>query len=116
MTVMYRHPKVLRMARDYARILRQRRQEALQPKTFNPQEVIIEVVPRVLQGFWALPRQVLLNMPSKVLSQLSVSVTKAVLDQISCALSTTVERQTSFSRTIRDEIVQSILTEISSTH
>lgn len=80
-------------------------------KLLCPKAVVIEVVPRVLQGFWVLPQHALLNMPSQLLSKMSVGVTQAVLDQVSSAL-TTVEHQTTFTRSIRDDMVLSILTEI----
>ncbi len=75
----------------------------------------MEVVPRVLQGFWVLPPHPLLNMPSQQLSKMSVGVTKAVLDRVSNAV-TTVEHYAIFSRSIRDDMVLSILTKIRQTH
>ncbi|XP_071314238.1 mucin-16-like [Trachinotus anak] len=111
----FQHPKVRCMARDYAKILTQRQQEPPSSKVLSPKEVVMEVVPRVLQGFWVLPSRVLLNMPSQKLSRLSVGVTKATLDRVSSAL-TTVGHQATFSRSIRDDMVLSILTEIRQTH
>ncbi|XP_023275107.1 uncharacterized protein LOC111664658 [Seriola lalandi dorsalis] len=99
------------MAKDYAKILRQRQQEASSSKVLSPQEVVMEVVPRVLQGFWVLPPRALLNMPSQLLSKLSVGVAKATLDRVSSAL-TTMGHQANFSRSMRDDMVLSILTEI----
>ncbi len=116
MTFIYRDPVVLKTARDYARILRKRQQEDPRSKTFSPQEVVLEVIPRVLQGFWVLPRCSLLNMASKKLSQMSISVTKAVLDRVLSTLSNNAACQVDFSRIARDEIVQSILEEIRQTH
>lgn len=114
MTVTHRHPKVLSMAQDYAKILREEQQEAPCSKVLCPQEVVMEIVPRVLQGFWVLPPRPLLNMPSEQLSKLSVRVAKATLDSVSNVL-TTLDCQATFSRSIRDDMVLSILTEIRQT-
>ncbi|KAG7214632.1 hypothetical protein INR49_010524 [Caranx melampygus] len=108
----FQHHKVLSVAQDYAKILRDL--EAPGSKLVHPREMVIEVVPRVLQGFWALPPQALLNMPSQLLSKLSVGVAKATLDRLCNAL-TTVGCQANFTRSIRDDMVLSILTEIRQT-
>ncbi|XP_049898379.1 uncharacterized protein LOC126389004 [Epinephelus moara] len=110
----FQQPKVLSMAKKFARILRKKQRKAPSFKLLSPKEVVLEVVPRVLQGFWVLPPLPLLNMPSQRLSKMSVGVTKAVLDQVSNAL-TTVEHQVIFSRSIRDEMVQSIMNKIRQT-
>ncbi|XP_059201803.1 cell surface glycoprotein 1-like [Centropristis striata] len=110
----FQHPKLFNVALKYAKILRTNH-VAPSSKVLSPQEVVLEVVPRVLQGFWALPRRPLLNMPSQKLSTMSVGVTKAVLDRVTGAL-TGVEGQTTFSRSIRDDVVLSILTTIRQTH
>ncbi|XP_059201654.1 cell surface glycoprotein 1-like [Centropristis striata] len=110
----FQHPKLFNAALKYAKILRTNH-VAPSSKVLSPQDVVLEVVPRVLQGFWALPRRPLLNMPSQKLSTMSVGVTKAVLDRVTDAL-TGVEGQTTFSRSIRDDVVLSILTTIRQTH
>ncbi|KAL7394880.1 hypothetical protein ABVT39_006170 [Epinephelus coioides] len=110
----FQQPKVLSMAKKFARILRKKQRKAPSFKLLSPKEVVLEVVPRVLQGFWVLPPHPLLNMPSLRLSTMSVGVTKAVLDGVSNAL-TTVEHQIIFSRSIRDEMVQSIMNKIRQT-
>lgn len=80
-------------------------------KHLSPQEVAIEVVPRVVQGFWELPPRPILERPSKMLSEVSVGVTKATMDRLSNALMS-VENQATFSRCIRNAVIQSILTEV----
>ncbi|XP_026213057.1 uncharacterized protein LOC113160179 [Anabas testudineus] len=111
----FQHPKVLSVAQEYAQILREKKQEAPSFKLLCPQDVVMEVVPRVLQGFWVLPPRPLLNMPSLKLSKLSIGVTKAVLDGVSSGLPIN-NHQVTFSRSIRDDMVLSILTEIRQTH
>ncbi|XP_059202245.1 cell surface glycoprotein 1-like [Centropristis striata] len=110
----FQNPKLFNAALKYAKILRTNH-VAPSSKVLSPQDVVLEVVPRVLQGFWALPHRPLLNMPSQKLSTMSVGVTKAVLDRVTGAL-TGVEGQTTFSRSIRDDVVLSILTTIRQTH
>ncbi|XP_034545774.1 uncharacterized protein LOC117817275 isoform X2 [Notolabrus celidotus] len=107
----FKHPKLLSVVKDYAEILSHRQKEAPSARLLRPQEVVLEVVPKVLQGFWVLPLQPLLNMPSRQLSIMSVGVTKAVMDGVSSTL-TTLRHQAIFSRSIRDEMIQSILAKI----
>ncbi|KAG7240827.1 hypothetical protein INR49_023401, partial [Caranx melampygus] len=99
-------------AQDYAKILRDL--ELPGSKLLCPQEVVIEVVPRVLQGFWVPPHRALLSMPSQLLSKLSVGVAKATLDRVCNAL-TNEGCQANFTPFIRDDMVLSILTEIGQT-
>ncbi|XP_039866084.1 uncharacterized protein LOC120720463 [Simochromis diagramma] len=107
----FQAPKLLRVVKDYVEILKKKQQEQHNSKLLTAQEVVIEVVPRVLQGFWELPPRPLLNMASQSLSILSTSVTKATLDRVSRSL-TAMETQAVFTRSIRDDMVDSILTEI----
>ncbi|XP_037610160.1 arp2/3 complex-activating protein rickA-like isoform X1 [Sebastes umbrosus] len=109
---MYQGPKILRVAEKCAETLRQKQEEAPSSR-LGPQEVILEVVPKVLQGFWKHP-PTLLIMPSQKLSQMSVGVTKAVSDRVSYALN--AEHRATFSRSTRDDMVLSILTEIRQSH
>ncbi|CAI5637487.1 unnamed protein product [Oreochromis niloticus] len=106
----FQAPKLLSVVKDYIEILKKKQQEQHNSKLLTAQEVVIEVVPRVLQGFWELPPRPLLNMASQSLSILSTSVTKATLDRV--AKSLTAETQAIFTRSIRDNMVDSILTEI----
>ncbi|KAL3973655.1 DNA polymerase epsilon subunit 1 [Sarotherodon galilaeus] len=106
----FQAPKLLSVVKDYVEILKEKQQEQHNIKLLTAQEVVIEVVPRVLQGFWELPPRPLLNMASQSLSILSTSVTKATLDRVSKSL--TAETQAIFTRSIRDNMVDSILTEI----
>ncbi|XP_005942044.1 uncharacterized protein LOC102294219 [Haplochromis burtoni] len=107
----FQAPKLLSVVKDYIEILKEKQQEQHNSKLLTVQEVVIEVVPRVLQGFWELPPRPLLNMASQSLSILSTSVTKATLDRVSRSL-TAMETQAIFTRSIRDDMVNSILTEI----
>ncbi|XP_063316508.1 uncharacterized protein LOC134615778 [Pelmatolapia mariae] len=107
----FQAPKLLSVVKDYVEILKKKQQEQHNSKLLTAQEVVIEVVPRVLQGFWELPPRPLLNMASQSLSILSTSVTKATLDRVSKSL-TAMETQAIFTRSIRDNMVDSILTEI----
>ncbi|XP_039865992.1 uncharacterized protein LOC120720387 [Simochromis diagramma] len=107
----FQAPKLLSAVKDYVEILKKKQQEQPNSKLLTAQEVVVEVVPRVLQGFWELPPRPLLNMASQSLSILSTSVTKATLDRVSKSL-TAMETQAVFTRSIRDDMVDSILTEI----
>ncbi|XP_039856030.1 uncharacterized protein LOC120714062 [Simochromis diagramma] len=107
----FQTPKLLSNVRKYIDLLKERQQDAQTSKLFTATDVVIEVVPRVLHGFWKLPSYPLLNMSSQKLSILSTSVTKATLDRVSKSLLTT-ENQAIFSRSIRDDMVQSILSEV----
>ncbi|XP_018556841.1 uncharacterized protein LOC108900338 [Lates calcarifer] len=104
----FQHPKIIGQAQKYARTLAEQHQEAPSSKLLGPREVVIEVVPKVIQGFWLPPPNTSLNMPSQKLSKMAVGLTKAVEDQVTTALST-VLRQVTFSRSIRDDMVLSIL-------
>ncbi|KAG7473136.1 hypothetical protein JOB18_004045, partial [Solea senegalensis] len=78
----FRNPKIVSEAQRYARRLREQRQkQPPQPKVMGPGEVVLEVVPKVLQGFWEFPKDTALNMPSRGLSKIAVGATKAVEDQ-----------------------------------
>lgn len=107
MTVTYRLPKIISQAQKYARNLTKQHREATSSKLLLPREVVMEVVPKVLQGFWLPPPNTTFNMPSQQLSKMAVGVTKAVEDQVSTALSSMPHRVT-FSRSIRDYMVLSI--------
>ncbi|XP_044063034.1 actin cytoskeleton-regulatory complex protein pan1-like [Siniperca chuatsi] len=103
----FQHPKIISQAQKYARSLTEQQQEAPSSKLLSPREVVMEVVPKVLQGFWLPPPNTSFNMPSQQLSEMAVGVTKAVEDRVSTALSSML-RQVAFSRSIRDNMVLSI--------
>ncbi|XP_044064417.1 fibrous sheath CABYR-binding protein-like [Siniperca chuatsi] len=103
----FQHPKIISQAQKYARSLTEQQQEAPSSKLLGPREVVMEVVPKVLQGFWLPPPNTSFNMPSQQLSEMAVGVTKAVEDRVSTALSSML-RQVAFSRSIRDNMVLSI--------
>ncbi|XP_030595660.1 proline-rich protein 36-like [Archocentrus centrarchus] len=107
----FQNPKLLSMANKYIEMLIEMQQETQTSRLLTAEDVVIEVVPRVLQGFWQLPPKPLLNMASKSLSVLCTSVTKATLDKVSKTV-TTMESQAIFSSSIRDGLVQTILREI----
>ncbi|TKS91110.1 hypothetical protein D9C73_025244 [Collichthys lucidus] len=70
-------------------------------------EMVLKVLPKVLQGFWLPPPNTSFNMPSQQLSKMAVGVTKAVQDRVSKVLSS-VLLQATFSSSIRDNMVLSI--------
>ncbi|XP_039641980.1 proteoglycan 4 isoform X3 [Perca fluviatilis] len=103
----FQHPKLVNLAQEYGRSLTQQLQSAPSSKLLGPRDVVMEVLPKVLQGFWLPPPSTFLNMPSQQLSEMAVGVTKFVLDRVSTALST-VHHRVNFSRSIRDSMVLSI--------
>ncbi|XP_030575347.1 uncharacterized protein LOC115772998 isoform X2 [Archocentrus centrarchus] len=111
----FQAPKLLSMVKDYVELLKEKQQNTEISRLHTTEEVVIEVVPRVLQGFWQLPPQPLLNMASQSLSVLCTSVTKATLDKV-CKTLTAPEGHANFSRSIRDTMVHTILKEIREQH
>ncbi|GAA6224395.1 leucine-rich repeat extensin-like protein 5 [Lates japonicus] len=103
----FQHPKIISQAHKYAKSLTEQLQEASISNLLGPREVVMEVVPKVLQGFWLPPPNTAFNMPSQQCSKMAVGVTKAVEDRVSTALSSML-LQVSFSRSIRDDVVLSI--------
>ncbi|KAI9531036.1 hypothetical protein NQZ68_000528 [Dissostichus eleginoides] len=103
----FRHPKLMNLAQEYGRRLTERLQSAPSSKLLGPRDVVLQVVPKVLQGFWSPPRSTFLNMPSQKLNQMAVGVTKCVLAKVTTALSN-VHHQVTFSCSIRDAMVVSI--------
>ncbi|XP_051263075.1 uncharacterized protein LOC127367353 [Dicentrarchus labrax] len=99
-----RHPKIICQAQKYARILTEQQQEAPSSKVVHTREVVMEVVPKVLQGFWLSPPNTSFNMPSQKLSKMAVGVTKAVEDRVSAVL-ISKPFQICFSRSFRDQVV-----------
>ncbi|KAI3361515.1 hypothetical protein L3Q82_013662, partial [Scortum barcoo] len=97
------------------RSLTEQQQEARCPKLLSSREVVIEVVPKVLQGFWLPPPTTFLNMPSQQLSTMAVGVTKAVEDRVATAMSS-ILCQVPFSRSIRDNLVLSIQEKVRQGH
>ncbi|KAI3376511.1 hypothetical protein L3Q82_016960, partial [Scortum barcoo] len=111
----FKHPKIISEAQMYARRLTEQQQEARGPKQLSQREVVMEVVPKVLQGFWLPPPNTFLNMPSQQLCTMAVGVTKAVEDRVSTALSS-MNCQVPFSRSIRDDLVLSIQEKVRQSH
>ncbi|XP_027141196.1 uncharacterized protein LOC113747097 isoform X1 [Larimichthys crocea] len=103
----FQHPKIISQALKYAGILNEQQQKGPKSKVLCPMEVVLKVLPKVLQGFWLPPPNTSFNMPSQQLSQMAVGVTKAVQDQVSKALSS-VHLQATFSSSIRDNMDLSI--------
>ena len=108
MTVTCRHPKIISQAHQYASSLTEQQHTAPSSKLLCPREVVLKVVPKVVQGFWFPPSNTsLFKMPSQQLSNMAVGVTQAVVDRVSTTLTTTLH-QISFSRSIRDNVALSI--------
>ncbi|XP_019117242.2 uncharacterized protein LOC104929949 [Larimichthys crocea] len=103
----FQHPKIISQALKYAGILTEQQQKGPKSKLLCPMEVVLKVLPKVLQGFWLPPPNTSFNMPSQQLSKMAVGVTKAVQDRVSKALSSVV-LQATFSSSIRDNMVLSI--------
>ncbi|KAE8288437.1 hypothetical protein D5F01_LYC12308 [Larimichthys crocea] len=103
----FQHPKIISQALKYAGILNKQQQKGPKSKLLCPMEVVLKVLPKVLQGFWLPPPNTSFNMPSQQLSKMAVGVTKAVQDRVSKALSS-VLLQATFSSSIRDIMVLSI--------
>ncbi|KAE8295740.1 hypothetical protein D5F01_LYC06677 [Larimichthys crocea] len=103
----FQHPKIISQALKYAGILTEQQQKGPKSKLLCPMEVVLKVLPKVLQGFWLPPPNTSFNMPSQQLSKMAVGVTKAVQDRVSKALSS-VLLQATFSSSIRDNMVLSI--------
>ncbi|XP_050932065.1 uncharacterized protein LOC108887413 [Lates calcarifer] len=103
----FQHPKIISQAHKYAKSLTEQHQQIRSSKLLCPREVVMEVVPKVVQGFWLPPPNTSFNMPSKQLSKMAVGVTKAVEDRVSTTLPSML-LQVSFSRFIRNDVVLSI--------
>ncbi|KAE8295738.1 hypothetical protein D5F01_LYC06675 [Larimichthys crocea] len=103
----FQHPKIISQALKYAGILTEQQQKGPKSKLLCPMEVVLKVLPKVLQGFWLPPPNTSFNMPSQQLSKMAVGVTKAVQDRVSKALSS-VLLQATFSSSTRDNMVLSI--------
>ncbi|KAG8014432.1 hypothetical protein GBF38_002787 [Nibea albiflora] len=106
-TLRVQHRKITSQALKYAGILIEQQQQGPKTKLLSAMDVVLEVVPKVLQGFWLPPPNTRFNMPSQQLSKMAVGVTKAVQDRLSKSLSS-VLLQVTFSSTIRDNLVLSI--------
>ncbi|XP_034018336.1 uncharacterized protein LOC117503234 [Thalassophryne amazonica] len=101
-----------RTAQDIARSLMEMPPEAFGCKCFGPQEVVMEVVLKVVQDFWPHPTGLSHSiMASLHLSDTAVSIAKEVLDWLSPTLST-VDHRATFSCTDRDHMVLSILEKV----
>ncbi|XP_069367833.1 uncharacterized protein [Paralichthys olivaceus] len=103
----FRNPSIISLAQNFSSLLKELQRQPLTAKHLGPREVVLEVVPKVLQGFWLPPEDTCLNMPSEHLSVLAVSLTKAVEDKVSKLLPSLL-REVSFTRSTRDKLVQSI--------
>ncbi|XP_077383557.1 uncharacterized protein LOC144022542 isoform X1 [Festucalex cinctus] len=97
------HNVILRKAKQFAESLKQ--QKATDVDLLSPREMVIKVLPKVLQTFWLPPPYTPFAMPSRYLSKMAVGVTQAVLDRVSQTLSSI---QIQFSYSIRDNVVLSI--------
>ncbi|KAK9513335.1 hypothetical protein VZT92_026876 [Zoarces viviparus] len=105
MAVTLRHPKIISQAHEYARSLTEQQRESLSSKLLGPrEEVVMEVVPKVLQGFWLPLPNTSFNLPSKQLGKMAAGVMKAVEVRVSTVLRTMLGRVAS----VRDDMVLSI--------
>ncbi|XP_028297850.1 uncharacterized protein LOC114459897 [Gouania willdenowi] len=74
----------------------------------QPRDVVLDVVPKVLQGLWVPKPRLFLTMPSMKLDKMAVGVTKGVEDGVLAALGSTTH-EVSMSRSTRDEMITSII-------
>lgn len=74
----FQHPKIvnLKIKLMFGRSLTEHLKATPSSKLLSPQDVMLDVVPGVLQGFWVPPRSTFPNMPSQRLSEMAVGVTK----------------------------------------
>lgn len=100
---------VLNLAKPYCQVLVELHQRAPRATLLQLRDVVLEVVPKVVQGLWRpAPHCTCLKMPSKRLTRIAVGLTMAVEKRITRSLPTTVQ-QVEFSRSVRDNMVMSIL-------
>ncbi|XP_077432430.1 uncharacterized protein LOC144058079 [Vanacampus margaritifer] len=99
-----KHPGIISKAQRFAGNLKQH--EATDTKLLTLYEIVVEVLPKVLQGFWFSPPKTPFSMPSLYLSKMAVGVTQAVLDFIS--LPYCMQIHINFSNLMRDNLVLSI--------
>ncbi|XP_049585833.1 uncharacterized protein [Syngnathus scovelli] len=104
-----KHPEIINKAQQLAGNLKQ--QDATCAKIWTLYEIVIEVLPKVLQGFWFSPPKPHFSMPSLYLSKMAVGVTQAVLDFISLPFSMNIYIH--FSKLMRDNVVLSIKDKVS---
>ncbi|XP_028296563.1 uncharacterized protein LOC114458384 [Gouania willdenowi] len=74
----------------------------------QPRDVVLDVVPKVLQGLWVPKPRLFLTMPSMKLDKMAVGVTKGVEDGVLAALGSTTH-EVNMSRSTRDEMITSII-------
>ncbi|XP_037129683.1 uncharacterized protein LOC119135836 [Syngnathus acus] len=98
-----KHNRILRKAQQFAESLKQQKTTCVH--LLSSREMVIKVLPKVLQSFWLPPPTTPFTMPSRYLSKMAVGVTQAVLDRVSLTLSSV---QIQFSYSIRDNLVLSI--------
>ncbi|KAG8008527.1 hypothetical protein GBF38_019725 [Nibea albiflora] len=103
----FQHPNIISQALEYAVILKEQQEKGPRSELLSPMEVVLQVLPKVLQGFWMPPPNTCFSMPSQQLSPMAVGITKAVQDRVSKTLST-VLLQATFSSTTRDNMTLSI--------
>ncbi|XP_060938064.1 uncharacterized protein LOC133014813 [Limanda limanda] len=103
----FRDPRIISFAQEFSSILKEQQKQPLTSKRLSPPKVVLQVVPKVLQGFWLPPEDTCLNMPSQHLSVLAVSLTQAVDDKVSKLLPSLLH-EVSFTRSTRDKLVKSI--------
>ena len=101
------HSRFIKQAERCARSLIEQQQEAPSAKLLSVQEVVMEVVPKVLQGFWLPSTSTSFNMPPQQLRMVAAVVTKAVDNRESSALST-VPHWVALCHSIRDVMALSI--------
>ncbi|XP_028298720.1 uncharacterized protein LOC114461081 [Gouania willdenowi] len=101
--------KMMKEAKAIGEALTERHQQtSCSEHLQQPRDVVLDVVPKVLQGLWVPKPRLFLTMPSMKLDKMAVGVTKGVEDGVLAALGSTTH-EVNMSRSTRDEMITSII-------
>ncbi|XP_057690924.1 uncharacterized protein LOC130915142 isoform X2 [Corythoichthys intestinalis] len=98
-----KHTRIFRKAEQLVDILK--KQEDTSDNLLSLRDMVIKVLPKVLQIFWLPAPGPAFTMPSRYLSKMAVGVTQAVVDRVSQTMSSIYIQ---FSNCVRDNLVLSI--------
>ncbi|XP_028298721.1 uncharacterized protein LOC114461082 [Gouania willdenowi] len=101
--------KMMKEAKAIGEALTERHQQtSCSEHLQQPRDVVLDVVPKVLQGLWVPKPRLFLTMPSMKLDKMAVGVTKGVEDGVLAALGSTTH-EVNMSCSTRDEMITSII-------
>ncbi|XP_028313933.1 uncharacterized protein LOC114470119 [Gouania willdenowi] len=101
--------KMMKEAKAIGEALTERHQQtSCSEHLQQPRDVVLDVVPKVLQGLWVPKPRLFLTMPSMKLDKMAVGVTKRVEDGVLAALGSTTH-EVNMSHSTRDEMITSII-------